>query len=68
MTVEIRELVIRAVTTLASEEIEEPPDWARNDANDAEASPFSTTLADRDALIQDCVRQVLRILQRTRER
>jgi hypothetical protein len=55
MPVEIKELVIRAVTTAATEESES-------------ASPAHTTPDDREALIQECVRQVLRMLRKIKER
>jgi hypothetical protein len=55
MPVEIRELVIRAVTTMEAEEAGEAPQT-------------QATAADREAIIQECVRQVLRILQKSEER
>jgi hypothetical protein len=55
MPVEIRELVIRAATTL---EAQEP----------ARLSPNQTSAEDKQAIIQECVRQVLRILQKKKER
>ena len=55
MPVEIRELVIRAVTTLETQD-------ARGQAQDR------ATPADQEALIQECVRQVLRILEKKKER
>jgi hypothetical protein len=55
MPVEIRELVIRAVTTNAAEAPQTGP--AERDA-----------LADQEAIIQECVRQVLRILKKIKER
>jgi hypothetical protein len=61
MPVEIRELVIRAVTTLAPEDSEQP--------EDSERSPrVQEPPDDRDAIIQECVRQVLRILRQRKER
>jgi hypothetical protein len=55
MPVEIRELVIRAVTTL--------------EAQDAPRRPRDQgTPTDKEALIQECVRQVLRILEKKKER
>ena len=53
MPVEIKELIIRAVTTA------EP-------AED-EAAPLRAA-QDQDAIIQECVRQVLRILKKMKER
>ena len=55
MPVEIRELVIRAVTTLETKELPEAP----------QAQAVS---GDQEAIIQECVRQVLRILQKSKER
>ncbi len=53
MPVEIRELVIRAV-------VDERPTTGRSGAPAAEV--------DRDALVQACVDETLRILRRERER
>jgi Family of unknown function (DUF5908) len=61
MPVEIRELVIRAVTTRSaedSEEQEQPEERLRR----------SEPADDTQAIIQECVRQVLRILQQNKER
>jgi hypothetical protein len=55
MPVEIRELVIRAVTNLEAKDTEE--------SAQIQAAP-----ADKEAIIQECVRQVLRILQKSKER
>ena len=55
MPVEIRELVIRAVTTLEAEEAQDAPQ-------------VQAAAADQEAIIQECVRQVLRILQKSKER
>jgi Family of unknown function (DUF5908) len=55
MPVEIRELVIRAVTTL---EAQEP----------ARSPQSQSSAEDRQAIVQECVRQVLRILQKKKER
>ena len=55
MPVEIRELIIRAVTTAESESHEELP------------GPLESA-DDRDAVIEACVKQVMRILQKTKER
>lgn len=55
MPVEIRELVIRAVTTLEAQEPERSP-------------RIQATSEDKEALIQECVRQVIRILKKKQER
>ena len=55
MPVEIKELIIRAVTTI---EPEATPQLA----------PSTNTTAEREAIIQECVRQVLRILRKKKER
>ena len=55
MPVEIRELVIRAVTTPESQSSEQSPQ--------SQMSPD-----ERAAIIQECVRQVLKILQKKKER
>lgn len=55
MPVEIKELVIRAVTTAETDESEA-------------SSLVRTTPADKEAIIQECVRQVLRILKKIKER
>lgn len=55
MPVEIRELVIRAVTKLDPKEGENQPK--------VQGSP-----ADSEAIIQECVRQVMYILKKKEER
>jgi len=55
MPVEIRELVIKAITTSEDGSSEQPPE--------CEMTP-----EEREAIIQECVRQVLRILQKQKER
>ncbi len=55
MPVEIKELVIRAVTTLEAEDSERLPQ--RQESSN-----------DKDAIVQECVRQVLRILKKKEER
>lgn len=55
MPVEIKELVIRAVTTLEAEDSESLPQ--------VQEAPD-----DKEAIVQECVRQVLRILQKKKER
>jgi hypothetical protein len=55
MPVEIRELIIRAATTL---EAQDP----------AKLPPSQASAEDKQAIIQECVRQVLRILQKKKER
>ena len=55
MPVEIRELVIRATTTLAARDSDEAPETQE-------------PIDDKQAIIQECVRQVLRILQQKKER
>ncbi len=55
MPVEIRELVIRAVIT-------DPRNQNRKDKDGKEPT------TDKDAVIAECVRQVLRILQQKGER
>jgi hypothetical protein len=55
MPVEIKELIIRAVVTA--------------DQENSTALPQTQTLPeDREAIIQECVRQVLRILQKMKDR
>ena len=55
MPVEIRELVIRAVTTL--------------EEKDPQALPVAeASQDDKEAIVQECVRQVLRILKKKKER
>ncbi len=60
MPVEIRELIIRAVTT-------------QNDGDGEELSTAANRLRsiesdDKQAIIDECVRQVMRILQQKKER
>ncbi len=59
MPIEIRELVIRAVALPDQEneeKVEEPPRQAL------------VPLPDQEAMIQECVRQVLQILRKEKER
>ena len=62
MTVEIKELVIRAIVAPEGGETQE------NAGETAASAPMLDSSSDRDALIQECVRQVLRILQKKEER
>jgi hypothetical protein len=55
MPVEIKELIIRAVVTADQE-------------NSAVLPQTETRAEDREAIIQECVRQVLRILQKMKDR
>ena len=55
MPVEIKELVIRAVTTMDSED--DKPLLPRENASD-----------EKEAIVQACVKQVLKILERKKER
>jgi hypothetical protein len=55
MPVEIRELVIRAITTSDS-------------VSDSDSEPSATTLVDQEEVIQACVKQVLKILKKEKER
>jgi len=60
MPVEIRELVIRAVANMEQEETEDM---------DTEDFPLSQGSMDgTETIIQECVRQVLRILRKEKER
>jgi hypothetical protein len=56
MPVEIRELIIRAVAVPETRGEGEP------------APPGQAAVEDKEALIQECVRQVLRILKKMKER
>lgn len=58
MPVEIRELIIRAV-------VDERP-GGREDRTVPEKAPDEA--ADREALVEECVRQVLKILKKSGER
>ena len=55
MPVEIKELIIRAVVT-------------DDDGEEADMSLRISSEPDRAELVQECVRQVLKILERSRER
>jgi hypothetical protein len=55
MPVEIKELVIRAVVTTQAEEGPSEPRDQRE-------------LPDRETIVEDCVRQVLKILKESKER
>jgi hypothetical protein len=61
MPVEIRELVIRAVAARAANDDEEPQE---SDAAPRRSDPAE----DRAAIVEECVRQVLRILQQKKAR
>ena len=54
MPVEIRELVIRAVTT--------------SDSETETILPTQGSQTDREEIVQECVKQVLRILKKEKER
>ena len=54
MPVEIRELVIRAVTT--------------SDSESETILPEQSSQNDREEIVQECVKQVLRILKKEKER
>ena len=62
MPVEIRELVIRAVVEPRGQGVGEPD--RRGDGG----GPAQDGAADHEQLIQECVRQVMRILAAQRER
>ncbi len=55
MPVEIKELIIRAVVS-------------DDGSEEADVTVAASTEPDREALVQECVRQVLKILERSRER
>ena len=55
MPVEIRELVIRAVTSLNSDDGETKPETGQPSL-------------DQEAIVQECVRQVMSILKKKEER
>ncbi len=59
MPIEIKELVIRAVAL---------PDREDEEQAEEQPRPVPVPLPDREAIIQECVRQVLRILQKEKER
>jgi hypothetical protein len=61
MPVEIRELVIRVVTTM-DKEAGEVPSGAEG------LRPPSDINDSTEAIIQECIRQVLRILRKEKER
>jgi hypothetical protein len=62
MPVEIRELVIRAVARV------EARDSETEDEDFDEPPRAQEPVDDRQAIVQECVRQVLRILQQKKER
>ena len=63
MPVEIKELVIRAVTTMASEDKKKMASEEKNKLSQ-QNKPYD----DQEAIIQTCVKQVLKILERKKER
>lgn len=64
MPIEIKELVIRAV--LGSADGESSPGEGAGPGAHADAAPAQP--ADTEQIVQECVRQVLRILARRQER
>jgi hypothetical protein len=64
MTIEIRQLVIRAVVDPREGAARRPDDDAPARAPD----PREHTPSDRDALVAACTREVLRALKKARER
>jgi Family of unknown function (DUF5908) len=70
MPIEIRELVIRAVVTAGADpqaaEQAEPNELASSAASALPPTPSAS--AEREALVQACVQQVLRILKKLKER
>ncbi len=60
MPVEIKELVIKAVATMT-------PEDDKNDENDEKLSQ-KKPVDDKEAIIQACVEQVLKVLKRKKER
>ena len=63
MPIEIKELVIRAVVGRNA-----PDPVASNDDAVAEAAAAPRDTAATEDIVQECVRQVLRILEKNRER
>jgi hypothetical protein len=61
MPVEIRELVIRTIVTAAADD-DDSDTAAGGMASGGSAS------SETDAIVQECVRQVLRIIRKERER
>lgn len=59
MPVEIRELVIKAVAAQGHEDAEE---------DEAESPLLAGSMDGTEAIVQECVRQVLRILRKEKER
>lgn len=69
MAVEIRELIIRAVAAQNDADSDEYESFADDKQERFEDQPWRSTSADdRQAIIQECVRQVLRVLQQKKER
>lgn len=69
MTVEIRELVIRAVVIPRAADAEETEPASRHMLPDeAPATRPATAPIDQDAIVQACVEQVMRILRKQKER
>lgn len=62
MPIEIRELVIRATIASAGEP------GVRSGGDGAAAEERASAPMDIEAIVQECVRQVLRVLARERER
>ncbi len=59
MPIEIRELVIRAVAL---------PDQENEEKVEEQPRQLPVPLPDQEAIIQECVRQVLQILRKEKER
>jgi hypothetical protein len=65
MPIEIKELIIRAVV---SDHAENRPGQGRGPGPAEGSGPGDGSAPDREALVQECVRQVLKILEAAKER
>ena len=64
MPVEIKELVIRAV----AEPVAPPAATPERSARPSQGQPTPLTREHREAIVQECVKRVLRVLEKSRER
>lgn len=71
MTVEVKELVIRAIVDQGDGQAQETVGGIGGTGGTGDTTGYTDgnlSANDREALIQECVRQVLRILQKKEER
>jgi hypothetical protein len=68
MTIEIKQLIIRAVADARREQAPHQPASPAATSAQPAPEPHQAPAADREAIVAACVREVLRKLERSRER